>query len=354
MILTGILPKQLKDWLFLGAAIAILAALVLSIISWLEICSIECTEVHFYRYFGMKFEYMGLLFFVPLLILHVFSRWHPALSTYVGLMLAGAVGSEAYFILVQKYKIGSWCPVCLSIATCVGIAALCYAIKYLNELITSYKQGQRKEFMKTIWKGFAGTSMMVLGFLVSVLGISRFDQIEAAENTIKESLFFGDKTSSIEVYIFTDWACPACRAVEGILETSGPDIMKKAKLTFVDFPIHTETLNYSPYNVSFMIKNKDAYFRLREALTKLSLNTPTPTDEQIEKLAEKLGVKYQQLNFADITLSQKYFKQLATQFSVDRTPSIIIINTKTKKGKKLIGGGEVTEEKILNAIDSLK
>jgi hypothetical protein len=48
-----------------------LAALVLSIISWLEICSIECTEVHFYRYFGMKFEYMGLLFFVPLLTIHV-------------------------------------------------------------------------------------------------------------------------------------------------------------------------------------------------------------------------------------------------------------------------------------------
>ena len=354
MILAGVLPKQLNDWLFLGASIAILAGLVLSIISWLEICTIECTEVHFYRYFGMKFEYMGLLFFVPLLIIHVMSRWNPGLSTYAGLMLAGAVGSEIYFIMVQKFQIGSWCPVCLSIATCVGIAAFCYLMKYLNEFITYYKQGQRREFMKTIWKGFAGSSMLVLGFLVSVLGISRFDQIQAAENTIKESLFFGDKSSPIEVYVFTDWACPACRTAEPILEESGPEIMKKAKLTFVDFAIHTETLNYSPYNVSFMIKNKPEYFRLREALTKLSLNTPTPTDEQIEKLAQKLGVKYQQLNFADITLSQKYFKQLATQFSVDRTPSIIIINTKTKKGKKLIGGGEITEEKILNAIDSLK
>lgn len=354
MILTGILPKRLNDWLFLGASIAILAALVLSIISWLEICTIECTEVHFYRYFGMKFEYIGLLFFLPLLIIHVISRWYPAFSTYAGLMLCGAVGNEAYFILVQKYQIGSWCPVCLSIATCVGIAALCYAIKFLNEMITYYQEGQRREFMKTIWKGFAGTSIMVLGFLLAILGIARFDQIAAAENTIKENLFFGDKSSPIEVYIFTDWACPACRSIETVLETSAPEIMKKAKLTFVDFAIHTETLNYSPYNVSFMIKNKGEYFRLREALTKLSINTPTPTDDQIEKLAEKLGIKYVQLNFSDISLSQKYFKQLATQFSVDRTPTIIIINTKTKKGKKLIGAADITEPKIMNAIDSLK
>ena len=93
-----------------------------------------------------------------------------------------------------------------------------------------------------------------------------------------------------------------------------PDIMKKAKLTFVDHAIHTETLNYSPYNVSFMIKNKPEYFALRRKLTELSINNSNPADADVEKIATDEKVKYQHLPFSDITISQKYFKKLAGQF----------------------------------------
>ncbi len=128
--------------------------------------------------------------------------------------------------------------------------------------------------------------------------------------------------------------------------------MKKARLTFVDHAIHTETFNYSPYNVSFMIKNKDKYLALRKALTKLSVENPAPTEEQVEKLAEKLNTKYQQLHFSDIALSQKYFKQLAKQFDVHRTPTLVVINRETKKGKRIVGT-DITEKNVLSAIESL-
>jgi protein-disulfide isomerase len=297
---------------------------------------------------------MGVFFFIPAFILFLLSAKNESFSFPTGLMLAGALGAEIKFILVQKYQIGIWCPICLSIAACIFVASLCYAIKYGLELKKNFENGSRGDLMKSIWKGIAGVSIAVLGFFVAVLGISKVNPLAAAENTIKESVAFGNTTSPIEVYVFTDWACPACRQLEPEIEKMAPDVMEKARLIFVDHAIHTETLNYSPYNVSFMIKNKENYLKLRDALTKLSEKVGAPTDPQIEELAKEFGVNYEQLNFSDITLSQKYFKQLGKQFNISKTPTIVILNRETKKGKKLIGAAEISQENVDKAIETLK
>lgn len=353
-MIKALLPKTLNDWLFLIIVLASFTGFILSVISFFKICSKVCSEVHNWRLFGMPFEYFGGLFFIPLLTFLTLSKKYPKLLGWSGLMLAGATGAEIKFILLQKYQICSWCPICLSIAACIFIAFAAFIIKYGTEMKTLFRQGLRGEIMNGYLKGFAGFSLLVLGFLIATVGCTRFNPLEAAENTIKESLAFGKRESPIEVYLFTDWACPACRELEPDIEKMAPAIMEKGTLTFVDHAIHTETLNYSPYNVSFAVKNKPQYFRLREGLTELSAKTDSPTDEQIEKIAAKEGIKYQQLNFADITLSQKYFKQLAKQFGVSKTPTMVIINAKTKKGKKLIGVAEITESNVLKAIDSLE
>jgi len=347
-------PRKLEDWLYVIVILATVAGLVLSGVSYLRMCSEACSEVHNWRLFGMPFEYFGGLFFIPLLILFGLATKFPWLKFLCGLMLAGAAGAEVKFILLQKYQICSWCPICLTIAACIFVACAALFVIYAMELKTLIARGVRGDIMTGFLKGFTGLSLFALGFLLATVGCMRFDPLAAQEATVKDSMSFGKKDGAIEIYMFTDWACPACREMEHDLEKMAPDIMQKARLTFVDYAIHTETLNYSPYNVSFMIKNKPEYFKLRSDLTELSLKTATPTDEQVEKIAEKEGVKYQQLNYSDITLSQKYFKQLAKQFGVTKTPTMVIINTKTKKGKKLIGVPEITESNVLKAVESLE
>lgn len=347
----------LHKWLYGIILLATIVGLILSMVSWLRVCTQACGEVHNWKLWGLPFETAGALFFIPILILLWMARENPWLMTLCGFLYAAAAGAELKFILVQKYQIGAWCPVCLTIASCILIAAGAFIIRYLLEWKDNMAEGlqnSQSKFMDWIAKGFTGISVFLLGFLIATVGTSHFDPLAAAENTIRDSVAFGQKESPIEVYVFTDWACPACREVEKDLEKIAPDIMEKARLIFVDHAVHTETLNYSPYNVSFMIKNKPQYFRLREALTHWALTHPTPTDEQVEKIAKDLGVKYEQLNFSDIALSQKYFKQLATQFGVKQTPTLVIINTKTKKGKKLIGVAEITESNVMKAIESLK
>lgn len=342
-----------ENLLFGITAFGLLAGLILSVVSWLRLCSGACAESHNWHFFGWPFETLGLLFFIPANLLFWVAKFRLScralLSTGVGLMVFGAVGAEIHFILVQKYEIGAWCPVCLSIAASVLVAAIGFSIKYLSE----FGHNTRGDLMTTLWKGYAALSVCALGFLLSLIGVAKMDPLAAVEATIKESLVFGEKESQIEVYIFTDWACPACRALEPSLVTLAPAIMQKARLTFVDLAIHTQTLNYSPYNVSFMIHNKPEYFKLRDALTELSLKTGTPKDAQIEKIAESQHTQYEQLNFSDIALSQKYFKQLSKQFGVNQTPTAIVLNRQTKKGKKLIGVDEISEANVMKAIQSL-
>lgn len=55
--------SKLRKWLFAITAFSLLAGLILSIVSWLRLCSGACAESHNWRFFGGTFENLGLLFF---------------------------------------------------------------------------------------------------------------------------------------------------------------------------------------------------------------------------------------------------------------------------------------------------
>lgn len=341
------------NWLYYFLTIPIIAGFILSIISWLHLCSSTCIEGHNYRIYGFAFETLGFAFFPIITIMHVFSRKFPVLSTFVGWSICAALGSEIMFIYVQKYNIGSWCPVCLSIAASLAIAGMISFYGYYINFKNSIEKENREEIMNSIYKGFSGICFFVIGFVFAFGGIAKYNKLQAMENDIQSKIAFGNLNSPIEVYIFTDWACGGCRSIEPTLEALAPKIMKKAKLTFIDQEVHPATLNYIPYNLSFMINNKSKYFELRRALTKLSLQTKEPTDTQVEALATHLGTQYKQLNYADVQVGTKYFERLVKQLNVEGTPSVVVISKNNKKGKKLEGAEEITEANIMRAIDSL-
>ena len=335
------------------SAVALLIALGLSLASWMRLCSQACAEGHSYRLFGFTFEAVGLTLLSILTVIHFLSRKFPSLIYVAGWILCGALGAEVMFIYVQKYMIGSWCPMCLSIAAAILMATLPYLFRYYKQFKLTLEHPEKGQIMFNIYRGLTGVEFFVVGFLLAFGGVGKENSLQAAENGIKEQIAFGNLSSPVHVYIFTDWACPACRSMEPKFETMIPKIMSKATVTFVDDPVHTETMNYTPYNISFMINNKKGYLALRRALTELSEETKEPTDHQVEALAAKLGHKYQQLNYADVALANKYFGSLVTNLKVEGTPTVVIVNKKTQKGKKLPGITQITEANILKAIESL-
>lgn len=328
------------------ATLALVVGIILTGVSWLKLCSQMCTDAHNYRLFDLPFEWIGLGFFIGFGALHFIGDKEPIARLLAGLLIAGALGAEFYFILLQKYQIGAWCPVCLSIAATIGIIGICYMI--LNK--TDRNGGYMNKWFYT---GLL-TAFFTLGFTTSFFGISKIDQLQAVEDSIKEKIKFGNASSPVQVYVFTDWACPACRIVEPAIEAMAPKIMKEAQLIFVDTVVHPETLNYAPYDISFMIHNKAKYFKIREALGKLALTAKKPTEKQVEKTLNPLGVNYIELPYEDIAVAMRYFEELTDKFKITATPTVAVVNAGAKKGKKLAGGEEITEANLLKAIRSMK
>lgn len=324
-----------------AAGLTLLVGFSLCLVSLFKLCSQSCNQTHLWRFWGLHFETVGLIFF-PVLIISHFASWNNRFFGNLATgLLCGAVGAELLFIGVQKFKIGHWCPVCLSIAGTLFVTAAIYAVEYLKE-----------DHMKSIRKSVGAITLVTVGFLTAFFGTAKEDVAKTAENSIRDRIAFGVPNSNVEVFLFTDWQCPACRSLEPVFVKLAPDIMKKARLTFADIDVHPETLNFIPYNLSFMVHNKDKYLQLRDALTEVSVSTKEPTDDVVNQAIKKLGVKYKPMHYSDIAIATKYFKHLESQFDLDSTPTLVIVNKSDKKGKKFVGK-EITYDNVMSAIDKM-
>jgi uncharacterized membrane protein/thiol-disulfide isomerase/thioredoxin len=343
--------KRFDSLVYLLGILALLVGLIFSVLSHFELCTTSCAEGHKYRLFGLKFEFFGMLFFTVALGGHLLSKKNSLFRTLTALFLAAGVGSEIWFLYVQEMIIGKWCPLCLTIASMVFVTAGLYFFRFIKEMFIDSKQGAT---MQSISKIFPSIGMMVIGFLIAFLGVAKINPLQAAQNSLKDNILFGNKSSPVEVYIFTDWFCPACKKVESVLEKALPSIEPKAKIFFIDAGVHEQSLNFTPFNLSFMVHNKEKYFQLRQVLEELAKKTETPSDNDVEDAVKPLGIQVKELNYSDVALGVKLFKKLVKQFEIERTPTVVIINLDTKKGKKLYGSSEITEANIHKAIDNLK
>ena len=321
--------------LWLGA----IAGLVLSVMSALNICTSACSEVSLYTIFGLNFGWFGVVFFSVLIgtlaLQHRFA-WAEKLIIF---FVFAAAGAELRFIWLQKYEIGRWCPICLSIAAAIYLMAI---VLLLNKW---YKMRSRRTNMKTYMKSII-TVMLAVAFGLSgaVLGVKKV--AEAAEL----NLFLGKTDSHTVVYFISDWFCPACRRTEPAIAKMYPQIAAIAKVGFVDIPVHPETTNFTPYNTQFLLYEKGKYIQLRGALADLAKKTKTPSPEDVQKAIAPYGVKLRSMNFADIESGIHWNESINLTYEIKATPTVVVMNEKTGKHLNLEGREDISYEAIIKAI----
>ena len=345
--------KKLNRWAWALVTLAIFAGLILSILSWLEVCVEHCAANQDYVLFGLPFAIFGMTFFSALFLLQIASTRWPRISSIVGWMIAAALGAEMLFVAVQKYQIGHWCPVCLSIAASVACAALVLFVHNVIDIKKTFQFHKSGAFMSFIKRALTHLSLIGFGFIVAFIGVSNPNSAEALAANMKERLAFGLKNSPIEVYYATDWYCPSCKKVDPLIEKLYPFIRTKATFFFVDYPIHRKSMNYSPYNLAFLIDNKKQYFKARQMLMELTDKTETPKDEEIERAAEKRGIDFKELSFVDIKNGMDFFDKVVEEYQMKATPTLIFVNVKTHQVIKLEGRDEITQEKVMEALDKI-
>jgi thioredoxin family protein len=323
----------------------LVAGLVLSIVSGTDLCNFGgCSEAHLYRLFGLSFPAAGIAFFVLAALLVCLGNRFPGAFMVYDLLLAGAAGAEISMILLQKNVIRAWCPLCLGIAAVVYLLAAGQLGRYLKSCKEEFTMN-----LKTLGKPLLMCTAALLGFILTFSGIAK---PEAAAGQLNLSL--GNQESRLEVYVFSDWLCPFCIKIEGVLESVYPPLSQKARFLFVDKIIHPEAANFVPYHLSFAAHEKAKYMQLRKALFAVAQKTKSPSYEDIKAAIAPLQVTYRQLGFLEVTQEMAAFQKLAEQYKVTSTPTMVIRNGKTGKTRTLTGNDLLAPGPILKAVKEVE
>ena len=328
----------------LFSTILILSGLILAVLSWTDLCSFGgCTEAHEYRFYGLSLPLTGTIYFCSLALLLLIScRW-PRYTELFYLALAGGAGAELVMIHLQNNVIKAWCLLCLGIAFIVYLLCIIWLFKALQESRRLSTMNTRQLISRALLLLVAAAA----GFLINFTGISK---PEAAE--IETSL--GKQSSKIEIYVFSDWLCPMCIKVEPALEAVFPQLEKKAKVYFIDKPVHKESMNFVPYHLSFLVNEKAKYLQLRKVLFDLAKNNKNPALEDVKVAVAPLGVTYKQLNFMDVSQMMAKAQSLANEYKVTGTPTIVVLNNSSKKSKTLVGTKDITADNLLKTVKALE
>jgi hypothetical protein len=328
-----------------GAALA--AAFTLSVFLAAGLCTDACKAVYRWTIFGVKFPWLGIGFFAVSLILFRFRENRPA-GAALHALIYGACGAEATFLYVQHFLIKRWCPLCLAIGALVVTAGIALAAGSSNGSGMKFLAG-RGRMERILARGFLLAAAILAGATVSFLGLGNpaDSQAEAL------SVALGKTDSEIEVYVFTDWFCPACKVAEPEMEKAYPEILKRAKLLFIDHPIHAESLNFLPFNLSFLVREKAKYLEIRKALMRLAQKTKEPTPEEVQKAVAPLGVTYRPLNYAEVSGAAQYFASVVKTFRVEGTPSVVVYHRKTKTHRLFTGVKDLSEANLRMAVSGV-
>ena len=319
--------------------------IVLSIISGTDLCNFGgCTEAHQYRLYGLSFPVMGILFFTLSGLLILLANRLRFSGPAFNLFLAGACGAEINMILLQKNVIKAWCPVCL------GIAAVIYVLS-LGQIVRDFILNKEKRYMKfkSISKQALILATALIGFTIAFTGMTKQDAVAGQLN-----VSLGKQDSKLEVYLFSDWLCPVCVKVEGVIESIYPALSKKSRILFVDKIIHPEAANFVPYHLSFAAHEKAKYLQLRKALFTIAQKTKNPSSDDIKTAITPLKVEYKQLSFLEVTQQMSEFQKLGDKLKITSTPTMVIRNATTNKIRILVGSSEITSELIVKAITDVE
>lgn len=316
--------------------------LVLSVMSVLNICTSACSEVSLFTIFGINFGWFGVLFFSTLVVMLCLRQRFARADNVIIFLVCSAAGAEMQFIWLQKFVIGKWCPLCLSIAAVIYMmTATVLLIEWRNF------RTRRKEMKDHVKLVAVVICAIVLGLTGAVLGVHR--EAEAAEL----NLFLGKADSPTVIYFVSDWFCPACRRSEPAIAEMFPKIAAIAKVGFVDIPVHPETTNFTPYSLEFLMYEKTKYIQLRKALYDLAKETKTPSPEEVQKAVAPLGIKRHQMNYADVASGMNWNEKIFRTYKIEATPTVVVTNTRTGKHLSLVGREEIKFQSILQAISEV-
>jgi thiol:disulfide interchange protein DsbA len=288
---------------------ALLALIGIAVTVAYMICEDSCAYLRG-DILGMDLKYLGIFYMAAILILSLLRQ-----SRLCLLLLAFGAGGEL-FLIGYQIRSGIFCPFCMAFAATVLLA---FAVNY----------DRSRKGLAALAAG-AG----LLFFLLFFSGSATPAYAAALPSTT-----FG--TGAVEVRIYTDYFCGPCRAEEAEVMALLTDLVdrKIVRVTFIDTPVHKETVLYAGYFLAALNAKKSPDFRQVVALRKALFEAAGEKfleKEPLELFLKKKGIAFQPFDTAPV---YKIYSNYIKEDKINATPSCVII---TAQGKQTLVGRDDT------------
>ncbi|MGO9614525.1 MAG: thioredoxin domain-containing protein [Dissulfurispiraceae bacterium] len=281
-----------KIWMFPLAALVTLAVG--------QLCSGACSYLKG-DFLGIDLNIIGVIYYTTLLILAIVNRALARL--FLTVLVSLGVGAEAVFIGYQ-IQFETYCIKCL-ISGAFLIAMFVLTIGSLRK--------------------WATVSLVLVGSIVTLAFFSgSVTPTYALENAFPE---FGNlKDPRFEIIVYSDYFCPGCRQIDSEINASLKEYKKEAKISFIDVPIHKETIPYAKvflYAYFSVGNNLDKIIKIRELLFESS---KANLDEEavIQRLKDNGILLRKDEKRVEQTLKNFYSKMI-NKDKIKATPTVVIV-----------------------------
>lgn len=144
--------------------LAVSTGLIVAIFSVIEeMClATACRDTAAFTFFGVSIGWFGIVYFGFILILLWRRSSMYLLDLALAAMVFAGIGTELRLLWIQKYVIGSWCPLCVTISCALLVAALL--------LLVERVLGESRSSRLGWWLVFV-VAMIVAGLAIAMVGV---------------------------------------------------------------------------------------------------------------------------------------------------------------------------------------
>ncbi len=132
-----------------------------------EMCMVSaCRDTASFTFFRINIGWLGIAYFSLILISLWLRRSSKQWDWAVTALVFSGIGAEFRLLWIQKYIIGSWCPLCVTICCSLFVAAMLLLIEKRSGTVVFQLAGKRLAG----WVAFV-VSMIATGLVVSIVGV---------------------------------------------------------------------------------------------------------------------------------------------------------------------------------------
>ncbi len=148
--------------------LAVLTGWIVSIFSVIqEMCMVSaCRDTASFTIFGFNMGWFGIAYFSLVLIMLWLRKNDVRFDLFFSVLVFSGIGAELRLLWIQKYVIGGWCPLCVTICCALFLAALLQVI----DKVWMVKSGQVGVKSLLGWLTIILVTS-VLGLIIAVEGV---------------------------------------------------------------------------------------------------------------------------------------------------------------------------------------